>query len=131
MARLLTQQGLTANTTIGSPAQNMKWIVKWAMIVLHTGSGTGTRNPFIYIARAGITANTGSGILLATAGSQTSTNGTFYGNGDVVNNGAEFTNLLVFSQFPEVFAVDVIGLWWNSVSGDTVDYYIMVEEASS
>jgi hypothetical protein len=131
MARLLTQQGLTANTTIGSPAQNMKWIVKWAMVVCHSGSGTGTRDPYIYLARGGVTAGTGTGILLALTGSQTATNSTFYGNGDVINNSGQFTNVLVFSQFPEVFAIDVIELQWNSVSGDTVDYYILVEEASS
>jgi hypothetical protein len=133
MARLISQKGQTANVTIGSPQQGMKWIIKWAVVILHTGTGTGSRNVTLAINRG----NTGAlgqenpGPVIANTGTQTGTSTTYSGIGDVSPQGFYSGQLIQFSQFPEVYAIDVIQSFVSLVSGDTYDYYILIEEASS
>jgi hypothetical protein len=128
MARLISQTGLTAATNLGSPQEGMKWVVKWALIVMHSSSTSGTRQAYLTIVRANNQYSLGP--TLATVGSQTATSGTFIGTGDVTDN-QNTQYPVTFYQFPEVFAIDVIRLNATLVSGDTVDYYILVEEVSS
>ena len=125
MAKLLSGKGLTATTNIGSPPQGMKWIVKWVLLVLHTGSTTGSRSGAIVAGRANYGINVGT--LLAFTGGQTGTDATYYGVGDVTNS-APANFLVEFYAFPEVFSTDVIQLVYSGQNGDTVDYYIMIEE---
>jgi lipid-binding SYLF domain-containing protein len=127
MARLISAKGVAAGGNIGSPPQGMKWIVKWVLLLLHTGTGSGTRSASILISFA----NAGNfGLFIAFTGSQTGVSSTFSAVGTVGPNVAASSNTQ-FSQFPEIFAVDVINLQVNLISGDTVDYYILVEEVSS
>jgi hypothetical protein len=128
MARLISQTGQTASVTIGSPQQGTKWVIKWALIVLHSSATTGTRQAYLVIVRGNNPYEIGP--VLATSGNQTGTGGTFIGTGDVTSNqNTQYS--VTFYQFPEAFAIDVIMLSATLVSGDTVDYYILVEEAPS
>jgi len=128
MAKLLSGKGVTTNVTIGGPPQGMKWIVKYALIVLHTGTGTGSRQADIRIslARAGVYSSNVP--LLANTGSISSTSTAASALGYPINVSASPGQLTIFYQFPEIYAVDSIYLNANLISGDTVDYYIMVEE---
>ena len=133
MARLISATGVNENVTVGSPQEGMKWIVKWALVILHTGSGTGTRNATLVIARA----NTGAlgqenpGPVIANTNDQTGTSTTYSGVGDVSPVAFYNGQLIQFSQFPEVFATDVIQTFTQLVSGDIYDFYVMVEEVPS
>jgi hypothetical protein len=133
MARLISQTGLTANTTIGSPQEGTKWIVKWAVLFLITSSTTGNRSAYLFVKRAnnaylsgpllgGINPTTGTSTVIVSA-SEGSTQ--YYGGGFPL---AIFNSLY---QFIEVYAVDTIQLVVSLQSGDSVDYYILVEEAPS
>jgi hypothetical protein len=127
MARLISQTGLPGSQNIGSPQEGTKWVVKWALVVLHTSTTTGSRAAAIEIARAGI----GPNLLTIAYVSGSGTSNTYYGVGDITNNGGGGAQLVQFYGFPEVFAVDIIQLNYQGLSGDTVDYYIMVEEEAS
>jgi hypothetical protein len=129
MARLISAKAQTAGGAIGSPQNGTKWVVKWAMVILHTGTGSGTRQVNIVVMRGNIQLNL-SGTLLAGTPSSTATSANITGAGDVVtqvNTGL----VTVYQQFPEVYAVDVIQAYATLISGDTFDYYVLVEEASS
>ena len=131
MARLISAKGLTNSQNIGSPQPGMKWIVKWALVVLHTSSNTGSRDATIGIIRGGNPQNDGT--VLATTTAQTSTNAEYAGLGDVSNQNlySPPTSTTQFYQFPEIFAADILVLVAQLQAGDTVDYYIMVEEEAS
>jgi hypothetical protein len=128
MSRLISAQGVTANETIGSPAPGMKWIVKWALVLLHTGTGSGSRSATLVVVRASNAYNRGA--ILAGSGVQTGTSTTYAGTGEVTSN-QEGSDSTVYYDYPEIFSIDSIELIVSLISGDTVDYYILVEEASS
>jgi hypothetical protein len=134
MARLISQTGLTSPVNVGSPQEGMKWIVKWALVVLHTSTTTGSRQAAVVVIRGNNSINNGA--ILADTTSQSGTSTTYAGYGDVISGTIYSvpTAQTQFYQFPEVFAADIVTLASNQTvlqSGDTVDYYIMVEEAPS
>jgi hypothetical protein len=133
MARLISAKGQTSAGAIGSPQNGTKWVVKWAMVILHTSSTSGTRQAVLYVNRADVFVTSGgitAGPFLATTGSQTATSANISGTGDVVSSQNANTSV-VYQQFPEIYAVDVIYSIVTLVSGDTYDYYVMVEEVPS
>jgi hypothetical protein len=131
MARLISAKGVTAAGNIGSPQQGMKWIVKWAIIMLHTGSGSGTRSGLIMVNRAN-NSYLASGPILANTGNITATSSAIVGVGDVTSQFAtNVSSTVIFYQFPEIFSIDVLQTQVTLISGDTYDYYVLVEEASS
>jgi hypothetical protein len=133
MARLISAKAQTSGGAIGSPQNGTKWVVRWAMVLLHTGTGSGTRSVDLYVNRANVY-NTSGGItagpFLAMTGSQTATSANIQGTGDVTNS-QNANTFVVYQQFPEIYAVDVIWSQATLISGDTFDYYIMVEEVAS
>jgi hypothetical protein len=129
MARLISQKGLTANTTIGSPQEGFKWIVRWALVVLHTSSTTGTRYVTLGVVRGGNTSDAGAD--LATTEAQTGTSTTYVGTGEVVNPQLYTSYSTIFYTYPEIFSTDIVYLFGAFISGDTADYYMMVEEVPS
>jgi hypothetical protein len=130
MAKLLTGKGLTTNVNIASPPAGMKWVVKWAMTILHAGSTTGSRYVTIVIDRmsTGSLGQENPGPIIANTNGQTGTNITYSAIGDVSPQGFYNGGLTQFSQFPEVFSTDLIQTFTTIPAGDTYDYYILVEE---
>jgi hypothetical protein len=122
MARLISATGVTAGGTIGSPMEGMKWIVKYALVTLNTGTGSGTRSASLIVQRSGISylAET----LASISTSSTSVN--YSAIGDVINSANT-----IFYEFPEIYAIDVVQFNITLISGDTASYYLLVEEASS
>jgi hypothetical protein len=130
MARLISAKGVTAGGTIGSPMEGMKWVVKWALVVLHTGTTTGNRFASMFLYPANNSNN--AGVQIAYTGLTSSTSATIAGIGSVINQtGGNVANLTQYYQYPEIFAIDVIQLNVELQSGDTVDYYILVQEEAS
>jgi len=135
MARLISAKGITANgiTQIGMPMPGTKWKVKWVVVVLKTGTGSGSRSANLFVSRG----NVGNfGPFLAATGTQTGTDTEYNAIGDVAifttSNPAYFSSLFTtYYQFPEVFATDSINLAAVLIAGDSVNYYIMVEEEAS
>jgi hypothetical protein len=120
---LLSQTGVTSALNIGSPPAGMKWIVKWTLAILNTGTGTGTRYVQINVQRA----NINIGPSLANTGSTTGTSIMISGTGDVTDNQTATTSV-VYQQFPEIYSMDNIFAQVSLISGDYYDYYIMVEQ---
>jgi hypothetical protein len=128
MARLITEAGFAGNVVIGSPQEGMKWIIIYAVIVLHTSATSGTRNAYLTVQRGGNSVDVGP--ILANTGNVTLTSANFSAIGDVTQS-TQGNALTIYYQYPQVYAVDSIALFTTLISGDTVDVYLMVEEGSS
>ena len=127
MAKFLMGKGITKNTIIGSPPKGFKWILKWAMITLYTSTTTGSRTTYLnYIL---VSNSPYSGCFTLAQISTSSTQIIVSGIGGVINQiGCGATSLIQYYQYPEIFDNGEIFLNPVLQSGDTVDYYIMVEE---
>jgi hypothetical protein len=128
MARLISAKGQTGNVVIGSPQEGMRWILKYVVVLLHTSSTSGSRSAYLTIERGGNSVDVGP--ILATTGSVSGVSATFSASGDVTQTGSGNSSTIWY-QYPEAYAVDILALFVNLITGDTVDYFIMVEEASS
>ena len=123
MLRVLTATGLTASADLAQPNVEYKWKVIYAQLLLKTGTGSGSRNANLSIV--------GNGYLfayplLASVSSSTASAETGGSGGTAGANPSDGNTS--WTAFPEIRAVDQISCGMTLVSGDTVSYYVLVDE---
>ena len=123
MLRLLTASGQTASGNLVQPNAGYKWRILAAIISIDTSSTTGTRT-----AQLGIVLGSSSRpypVLVSMSTSTVSGTVTVTGGPNAPNASATNTDWRVY---PEMRAADVVNLSVSLITGDTVSYYLLVDE---
>ena len=123
MLRVLTATGLTASAYLAQPNVGYKWRILSAQIELTTGTGTGSRSANLNVVGNGSLFNYP---LLAAVSSSTAS-AVYGGTGGTAGALSGDTNTTWYN-FPEIRAADQVECIVSLVSGDTVAYYVLVDE---
>jgi len=121
--RVLTATGLTASADLPQPNVGYKWRILSAQVQLTTGTGTGSRSANLNVVGNGSLFNYP---LLASVSSSTAS-AVYGGTGGTAGASPSDTNTSWYN-FPEIRAVDQVKCIVSLVSGDTVAYYLLVDE---
>ena len=110
-----------------SPAKGRKWKVLSAVVVLQSGTGSGTRAMTVLKSEAG----SGKSYVITTTGNQTVTSSTFMGNFGPNGASGFGTNYFGLSTWPIITEYDLLAFSVTLISGDVGNYYIIVEDDSA
>lgn len=123
MLRVLSASGLTASANLNQPNVGYKWKIIMAQIKLTTGTGTGSRSAVL-----GVVGYQSLFMYpyLASASSSTASSSSG-GTGGVAGANPGQTNLS-WNAFTEIRSADLVQCNVSLVSGDTVSYYLLVDE---
>jgi hypothetical protein len=122
--RKFSGSGLTALGQTFSPASGLKWKVLGAYVVLHTSATSGSR--FVYMFQDLNKANIG-GTEIVNTGSFSTVSSSIIAPLSQTNSSTVSTFV---SQGTDMYITefDQITISGSLISGDTVDYYFVVEE---
>lgn len=123
MLRLLTASGQTASANLPQPNVGYKWKILAAIISIDTSSTSGTRT-----AQLGVILGSSSlayPVLVSLSTSSVSALVTVTGGPNAPNGSASNTT---WYMYPEMRAADVVKLSVSLITGDTVSYYLLVDE---
>lgn len=123
MLRVLTATGLTASADLAQPNVGYKWKILSAQIQLTAGTGTGSRSASLNVVGKSSLFNYP---LLASVSSSTASS-VSGGTGGTAGANPSDANTTWYA-FPEIRATDVVECIMSLVSGDTVAYYVLVDE---
>ena len=123
MLRLLTASGQTASGNLSQPNVGYKWRILAAILSITTSSTTGTRSASLVIYLG--SPPTPFPVLASVSTSSVSSVTTGTGGPNTPNGSASNTT---WYMYPEMRAADVIKLSVSLQTGDTAEYFLLVDE---
>lgn len=123
MLRLLTASGQTASGNLSQPNVGYKWRILSAILSLSSSSTAGTRTAQLGIIMGSSTL--AFPVLVSLSSDTVSTVSTATGGPNAPNASATNT---IWYMYPEMRSADVVKLSVSLQTGDTVEYYLLVDE---